>query len=133
MNLLSRLLSASSLCAAALLMAASASSVTLDVPRLSPSAFADLEASADTAISESAFRNLRRFRLGLAFQATPSNNVQVAFGRDTEPLDGHLAAEETAFIIGWDSGEWFLRPAELRTRHTFIPADTQTPRRRTPG
>ena len=92
--------------AAALLMVTSSLAVTLDVPRLSPSAFADLEASADTAISESAFRNLRRFRLGLAFQATPSNNVQVAFGRDTEPLDGHLAAEETAFIIGWDSGEW---------------------------
>jgi hypothetical protein len=117
--------------AAALLMVASSSAVTLDVPRLPAPAFADCEASDDTAISESAFRDLRRFGLELAFSATSSNNVQVAFGRDAEPLDGHLAAEETALIIGWDSGEWFLRPAGLRARHTFNPADAQTPRRRT--
>ena len=87
-------------------MAASSSAVTLDVPRLPAPAFADREASDDTAISESAFRDLRRFRLELAFDATSSNNVQAAFVRDTELFDGHLAAEETALIIGWDSGEW---------------------------
>ena len=92
--------------AAALLMVTSSLAVTLDVPRLPPPAFADREASADTAISESVFRDLRRFRLELAIEATLSNNVQVAFGRDAEPLDGHLAAEETALIICWDSGEW---------------------------
>ena len=72
--------------AVALLMAASASAVTLDVPRLSPSAFAGREASDDTAISESVFRDLRRFRLELTFEATSSNNVQIAFGRDAPPL-----------------------------------------------
>ena len=117
--------------AAALLMAASSSAVTLDVPRQPAPTFADREATGDIAISGSAFHDLRRFRLELAFKATPSNNVQVAFGRDGSPLDGHLAAEETAFIIGWDSGEWFLRPVGLRTRLTFIPNDVQTSRRRT--
>ena len=112
-------------------LAATAPALTLDVPRLPPPAFADREASADAAIPGRAARDLRRFRLELSFDATPSNNVQVAFGRDAEPLDGALAAEETAFIIGWESGEWFLRPAGLKERFVHAPADGQTPRQRT--
>ena len=117
--------------AAAALAASLAFAVTLDVPRLPSPAFADREASADAAVPESAARDLRRFRLELSFDATPSNNVQVAFGRDGEPADGRLAAEETAFIIGWDGGEWFLRPAGLKERFVHAPADGQTARRRT--
>ena len=112
-------------------LAATAPALTLDVPRLPLPAFADREASADAAVPESAARDLRRFRLELSFDATPSNNVQVAFGRDSEPADGRLAAEETAFIIGWDGGEWFLRPAGLKERFVHAPADGQTARRRT--
>jgi hypothetical protein len=105
--------------------------LTLDVPRLSAPAFADREASGDAAIPVNAHDNLRRFRLELAFDATPSNNVQVAFGRDAVPPDGYLAAEETDFIIGWDGGEWFLRPSGLKARHAFAPADGSTARNRT--
>ena len=115
----------------AVALAANAPALTLDVPRLPPPVFADREAAADTAIPAGARDNLRHFRLELTFDATPSNNVQIAFGRDSEPLDGALAAEETAFIIGWDSGEWFLRPAGLKERFVHAPADGQTPRRRT--
>ncbi len=111
-------------------LALSASAVMLDVPRLTAPAFADREASGDAAIPVNVHENLRRFRLELAFDAAPSNNVQVAFGRDAEPLDGKLAAEETDFIIGWDSGEWFLRPSGLKDRHAFAPADGQTARNR---
>ena len=116
--------------AAALLTVVSASAVTLDVPRLPAPTFADGEVSGDAAIPANARDNLRRFRLELAFDATPSNNVQIAFGRDATPLDGHLAAEETAFIVGWDSGEWFLLPAGLKERFVHAPADGQTPGRR---
>ena len=116
---------------AALLTVVSASAVTLDVPRLPSPVFADREVSGDAAIPAGARDNLRRFRLELTFDATPSNNVQIAFGRDSEPLDGALAAEETALIIGWDSGEWFLRPAGLKERFVHAPADGQTLRRRT--
>ena len=108
-----------------------ASALTLDVPRLASPTFADREVSGDAAIPANVRDNLRRFRLELAFDATPSNNVQIAFGRDAEPLDGALAAEETAFIIGWDSGEWFLRPAGLKERFVHAPPDGQSPRRRT--
>ncbi len=87
---------------ALLTLSTTAPALTLDVPRLPAPVFADREAAGDTAIPVNAHENLRRFRLELAFDATPSNNVQVAFGRDAEPLDGKLAAEETALIIGWD-------------------------------
>ena len=112
-------------------LAATSPALTLDVPRLPSPAFADREVSGDASIPASARGNLRRFRLERSFDATPSNNVQIAFGRDAEPLDSALAAEETAFIIGWDGGEWFLRPAGLKERFVHAPADGQTPRCRT--
>ena len=112
-------------------LAVTAPALTLDVPRLPAPTFADREVSGDAAIPANAAENLRRFRLELTFDATPSNNVQIAFGHDAEPLDGALAAEETAFLVGWDSGEWFLRPAGLKERFVHVPASGQTPRQRT--
>ena len=109
-------------------LAATAPALTLNVPRLPSPAFADREVSGDASIPAGARGNLRRFRLELSFDATPSNNVHAAFGRDAEPLDGALAAEETAFIIGWDGGAWFLRPAGLKERFVHAPADGPTPR-----
>ena len=113
------------------LLPLAAAAATLDVPRLPSPVFADREVSGDATLPTGIQDDLRRFRLELSFDATPTNNVQVAFGRDAEPLDGALAAEETAFIIGWDSGEWFLRPAGLKERFVHAPADGQTPRQRT--
>ncbi len=49
-----------------------------------------------------------RFMLSLSCMATPSNNVEAAFGRDTN-LDGVLDLGEMAFTIGWDCGAWFMR------------------------
>ena len=108
----------------AALAAVSAGAVTLDVARLPGSSFADREVSGDAALPANRFDLLRTFRLEMTFYSTPSNNVQVAFGRDALPADGALAAEETDFIVGWDCGEWFLRPQGLKERHTFSPAVT---------
>ena len=49
-----------------------------------------------------------RFTLSLSCIATPSNNVEAAFGCDTN-LDGVLDLGEMSFTIGWDCGAWFLR------------------------
>ncbi len=49
-----------------------------------------------------------RFMLSLSCLATPSNNVEAAFGCDTN-LDGILDLGEMAFTIGWDCGAWFVR------------------------
>ena len=41
------------------------------------------------------------------FTASPSNNVQAAFGVD-EDGDGILSLEESEFTLGWDCGAWFV-------------------------
>ena len=47
------------------------------------------------------------FRLTMEFDSTPSNNVQIAFGRDSD-ADGVLSAGETDMTLAWDCGEWML-------------------------
>ena len=108
-------------CLALSLWAVASYSVTLDVARLPVPSFADGEVEGDAVLPADRAANLRTFRLEMTFEATPSNNVQVAFGRDDRPADGALAAEETDFIVGWDCGEWFIRPQGLRQRYA-VPA-----------
>ena len=110
-----------------------ACSVTLDVARLPDPVHADREISGDAALPADRLDRFRVFRLEMTFASTPSNNVQVAFGRDNRPADGALAAEETDFIIGWDCGEWFIRPQGLRERFVFAPAVTNGTRTLTAG
>ena len=43
----------------------------------------------------------------LEFTASPSNNVQAAFGFD-ENHDGVLSVEESEFTLGWDCGSWLV-------------------------
>ena len=58
----------------------------------------------------------------LEFNASPSNNVQAAFGVD-ENHDGVLSIEESEFTVGWDCGAWFVsgygeefaKPATVQT------------------
>ena len=52
----------------------------------------------------------KRFEHRLSFEATPSNNVQVAFGTDAD-ADGVLGPDEKRLVVGWDCGEWFVLDA----------------------
>ena len=52
--------------------------------------------------------NVKHFLLSLELAGTPSNNVQVAFGRDAN-ANGVLEIEEMGFAIGWDCGRWRVR------------------------
>ena len=66
-----------------------------------------------------------RFRLSLSCLATPSNNVEAAFGVDRNS-DGVLALEETDCVIGWDCGAWFIQKGAdgVRTgRACVVPTD----------
>ena len=66
-----------------------------------------------------------RFRLALSCLATPSNNVEAAFGVDRNS-DGVLALEETDCVIGWDCGAWFIQKGAdgVRTgRACVVPTD----------
>lgn len=49
--------------------------------------------------------NVKHFFLSMELAGTPSNNVQVAFGRDAN-TNGVLEVEEAGFAIGWDCGRW---------------------------
>ena len=68
--------------------------------------FADTEVTTNCPLSfASPF--IADFRLAMEFDSTPSNNVQIAFGRDSD-ADGTLSADETAMALAWDCGEWIL-------------------------
>jgi len=52
--------------------------------------------------------NVRHLLLALDLAATPSNGVEVAFGRDAD-ADGVLALDEISLAVGWDAGGWIVR------------------------
>ena len=81
--------------------AAGADAVFGQVPR---GEYIDTEASTNVPFAF-ARSGVRDFRFELTFAATPSNNVQLAFGRDADG-DGLLAADEADMTFAWDCGEW---------------------------
>ena len=117
MNTTSRI--AVALCAMLLLV--SASSFAVEIPALPDSSFADTEVS--TNIAFSAGGGMQRIRLAVDMTASPSNNVEVAIGRDADN-DGRLSLAESALTVGYDCGEWFVRSA-LKDSHSAVDvADT---------
>ena len=64
-----------------------------------------------------------KFSFSLSCLATPSNNVEAAFGTDTDG-DGALSARETALVVGWDCGAWFVQKGMDGHRVTERPACT---------
>ena len=87
-------------------LAGTAWSAVLQPERLPRSAFADTEVSTNCPFSfASPF--VVDFRLTMEFDSSPSNNVQIAFGRDSD-ADGVLSAGETDMTLAWDCGEWML-------------------------
>ena len=47
----------------------------------------------------------RVFAFALELDATPSNNVEVAFGHDADG-DGMLSRSEATMLVGWNCGVW---------------------------
>ena len=61
-----------------------------------------------------------RLSFGLVCRATPSNNVEVAFGRDSDG-NGMLDVGEEDCIVGWDCGVWFVREGADGEALTVVP------------
>jgi hypothetical protein len=81
--------------------------------------FADRETSATFALPQAAEKN---WRLTLSLAGTPSNSVEIAFGRDSN-TNAVLDAEETAAAVGWDRGVWFASGGPgLEERFTAAPS-----------
>ena len=51
---------------------------------------------------------MKALALSIGCEATPSNSVQVSFGRDADG-DGVLQVDEAALTVGWRCGAWFVR------------------------
>ena len=49
-----------------------------------------------------------KFTFSLTCRTTPTNNVQAAFGTDSDG-DGVLSLEESDLVVGWDGGAWFVQ------------------------
>ena len=66
-----------------------------------------------------------RFAFDLSCRATPSNNVEVAFGTDANG-NGVLEPEETDRVVGWDCGAWFVREGADGEALTVVPDQSPT-------
>ena len=72
-----------------------------------PSPYADTESVTNAAFCAGAPGD-NEFSLSIELDASPSNNVEVAFGCDANG-NGALDDAEASFAVGWDCGEWFFR------------------------
>lgn len=88
---------------AALAAAVTAADRPFPVPP--PSAYPDAESSVNVPLPTD---QGRRIKLTVAFDPTPSNAVQVAFGNDRDKSQ-NLEPEETELVLGVDCGELFAR------------------------
>ena len=84
------------------------------LPQLSLPLNVDTEVSTNCPITNIGL-DTAHFEFSLTFAATPSNNVEVAFGTDGN-ANGVLDIGETALGVGWDCGQWFVAhpPATIR-------------------
>ena len=115
----------STLTLSAILLAAC--SFAVEVAGLPGAEFADTEVSTNVALSVGAARN-RRLVFSVELQASPSNNVEVAVGCDAD-ADGRLSLAESALVVGYDCGEWFVRSAAKDSAEVVAVSDSGTFRR----
>ena len=85
---------------------------------LPPGDYADTEVSTNVAFAVNADQT-DMMLIALAFDATPSNSVEVAIGHDADS-DGNLSPEESAVVFGYDCGTWFQRSTK---RNLLLPAE----------
>jgi len=101
----------SALLAGLTMVAASALAAERNLPTPNSDGYVDTESAVNASLET--WQNLgRRITLTLNANATPSNAVQVAFGRDLNE-DNNLAPEETELVLGCDCGEWFARDERI--------------------
>ena len=96
--------------------------VAADVwPVLPPVEHLDTEVVTNLVISIAA-QGLREYTFELTFSGTASNNVEMAFGTDTDG-DGALSVDEIGLSAGWDCGEWFVMNAATGEQVSASAAD----------
>ena len=76
----------------------------IDVGKLPVSEYLDTEVTVTYPLVQP--ENVDYLDFSLVFNGTASNNVEVAFGIDSDG-DGKLSLDETDIVIGWDCGSYF--------------------------
>ena len=64
--------------------------VVVDVPKVSVSQFVDGESSKDKSFQSNLPNRTRTFKIEMSLNATLTNNVQIAFGKDSVHTDSKL-------------------------------------------
>lgn len=77
------------------------------VDGMGESQYADTEISTNIVFQVDA-ENFNRLEFSLQLEASSSNALEVAIGREGD-FDGRLSLDETDLAFGCDMGEWFLR------------------------
>ena len=93
-----------------LFLCASAFAGSVAVPRLPSPEYLDTEVSTNVVFSLS--EKSDTFTVELSLNATPTNNVQISFGRAS--ADGAHPSPEAELTLGWDCGKWFIQTPEAR-------------------
>ena len=96
------------------LLASCAALAARTLPQFPPPDFLDAEVSTNCPITNIG-TDTAHFDFSLSFQATPSNNVEVAFGTDAD-ANGVLDIGEETLSIGWDCSHWFVDHPSVATR-----------------
>ena len=76
-------------------------------------AFADMERSTNVQIQAESLQRCRVFECSLSLLASPSNALEVAFGKSRNGEEALLPGDET-FAIGWEGGAWYAASATNR-------------------
>jgi len=103
-------------------IAAAANAATICPGQLPRGEYADTEATTNVPFAFGP-EGARNFQFELSLAGTPSNNVQLAFGRDADS-DGVLSAEETDMSFAWDCGGWRIANCETGDVFASEPATT---------
>lgn len=98
---------------AALSLSASAGEVVL--PPAPPPAHFDTESVTNAPLLRPMMDRARLLRANVSLWATPSNNVEVAFGA-SRGGDGVLLPGDESLAFGWENGAWFLASPTNRVR-----------------
>lgn len=92
-----------------------ASARTITVPALPVSPYPDTEVSTNVVLHGNR-TDTRKLDVHFQFEGTPTNCLEVAFGRDTN-TNGVLDVAEIETVYGWRAGRYFIENVRAWERH----------------
>ena len=85
------------------------------MPAAPPPTHFDTEGVTNAPVLRSMMERARLLRVNVSLWATPSNNVEIAFG-SSRNADGVLLPGDESLAFGWENGAWFLASSTNRLR-----------------